>query len=339
MSWQGLRGHDAIVERFRLATERNRLGNAYLFVGPSGIGKRTLARRLAQTWLCRNANASFEPCGACPSCHQFHGDAHPDFQVVACPEEQAVLPLELLIGDREHRMREGLCYWMQLMPFEGRRKVAIIEDADALAPEGANALLKTLEEPPVGSILILVSHNLQRQLPTIRSRCQAIHFSPLSEADLVDVILESELVSDRESAESIAAQSDGSLDVARGLCDGAWQSFCSDFRALLAATPLDPITASSEVQTWVDQAGSENKAKRERLRQVIRVAIDLFRGMLREHVSQEQPASASGDGVEAIERRLERTILAQQELDANAHLATLIDAWIHDVADCRVALR
>ena len=339
MSWQGLLGHDAIIERFARATERNRLGNAYLFVGPSGIGKRSVAHGLAQTWLCEERSGTFEPCGVCSSCRQFAGGAHPDFQSVACPQSQSILPLELLIGDREHRMREGLCYWMQLMPLVGPRKVAIIEDADALAPEGANSLLKTLEEPPPGSVLILVSHNLQRQLPTIRSRCQVIHFSPLDVPDLTDVILRAGLVDDREAAERIAAQSAGSLDIARELCDERWQTFVAEFREMLTTDPLDPIRISAEVQAWMEQAGTENKARRTRLGQVIRVAADVLRSELRAAAGG-LPAEEIGNApLEAAERRLERTILAQQELDANAHLATLVDAWIHDMAEARPVWR
>ena len=79
-------------------------------------------------------------------------------------------------------MREGLCHDIALKPFRGGRKIAIIDDADYLNQEGANCLLKTLEEPPEKSVIILIGTSQQRQLPTIRSRCQIVRFAPLSTA-------------------------------------------------------------------------------------------------------------------------------------------------------------
>ena len=118
--------------------------------GLPGIGKRTFALKLAQGLLCeRVPEERLDPCGECPSCHQVRGaDRIPTWRLIGKPADKAFIPLELLIGDAEHRMRAGLCYNIALKPYSGRRKVAIIDDADYLNKEGANCLLKTLEEPP-----------------------------------------------------------------------------------------------------------------------------------------------------------------------------------------------
>src|SRR5207244_12270207 len=121
---------------------------------------------------------------------------HPDVEVIAKPADKAFIPLELLIGDAEHRMRAGLCYSIALKPYSGRRKVAIIDDADYLNKEGANCLLKTLEEPPQNTVLILIGTSEQRQLPTIRSRCQIVRFQPLAESDVAELLIEMALRSD-----------------------------------------------------------------------------------------------------------------------------------------------
>ena len=97
-----------------------------------------------------------DACGHCPACLQAAAGSHPDLETVAKPPDKSFLPLELLIGDKEHRMREGLCYRLSLRPLLGGRKIAVIDDADYLNAEGANSLLKTLEEPPPGSLLILI---------------------------------------------------------------------------------------------------------------------------------------------------------------------------------------
>ncbi len=180
MQWADLLGHQQQREWFRTAIASGRMATSFLFVGPEGIGKRTFARLLAKSLLCQKTeDPSLDFCGACEHCAQVDASTHPDLIEIFKPADKAFIPIELLIGEREKRMREGLCHDISLRPYSGRRKVAILDDADYLNVEGANSLLKTLEEPPLDSVLILIGSNLQRQLPTIRSRCQAIIFRPL----------------------------------------------------------------------------------------------------------------------------------------------------------------
>src|SRR5687768_6361925 len=115
MSWQLIRGHDSVVEIFRRALSRGRLASTFLFVGPAGIGKRPFALKLAQGLLCeRVPEERLDPCGECPSCRQVLAGSHPDVEVVAKPADKSFIPVELLIGDAEHRMRAGLCYNISL---------------------------------------------------------------------------------------------------------------------------------------------------------------------------------------------------------------------------------
>src|SRR6476469_3932446 len=205
MTWQNIRGHDRVVEKFRRALARGRLASTFLFVGPSGIGKRTFALALAKGLLCeRVPEARLEPCGECPSCLQVASLNHPDVEVISKPADKAFIPLELLIGDAEHRMRAGLCYNIALKPYSGRRKISILDDADYLNKEGANCLLKTLEEPPPQSVLILIGTSEQRQLPTIRSRCQIVRFSPLTETDIAELLVSTGACSDPDRARQAA---------------------------------------------------------------------------------------------------------------------------------------
>ena len=110
MSWHGVCGHDGVVERFRRALARGRLASSFLFAGPEGIGKRTFALKLAQGLLCeRRPEEALDPCEECPGCLQVAAGSHPDVALVSKPKDKSFLPLELLIGDKEHRMRQGLC--------------------------------------------------------------------------------------------------------------------------------------------------------------------------------------------------------------------------------------
>src|SRR5437763_1729385 len=105
MSWQSIRGHDAVVENFRRALARGRLASTFLFVGPAGIGKKAFALKLAQGLLCeRVSEERLEPCGECASCRQVLSRSHPDVESLAKPADKAFIPVELLIGDADHRM-------------------------------------------------------------------------------------------------------------------------------------------------------------------------------------------------------------------------------------------
>ena len=115
--WHGIIGHDTVVEQFRRALERGRLASSFLFAGPAGIGKRSFAIKLAQALLCeKHPEEALDPCEHCPSCIQVIAGTHPDFQLVSKPSDKSFIPLELLIGDKEHRRREGLCHHVALKP-------------------------------------------------------------------------------------------------------------------------------------------------------------------------------------------------------------------------------
>ena len=176
MPWHSIRGHDRVVESLRESLAQGRLPHAFLFVGPEGIGKRTFARTFARALLCeRAADRTLDPCGVCPGCLQVEAGAHPDLLEVRRPEDKHELPIKVI---------RDLCIDLGMKPARGTRKVAIVDDADDLNDEAANAFLKTLEEPPPGSALILIGTSAEVQLDTIVSRCRVVRFEPLSESDL-----------------------------------------------------------------------------------------------------------------------------------------------------------
>ena len=212
------------------------MASTFLFVGPPGIGKRTFALQLAQGLLCDTVPPErFEPCGHCPACIQVAAGTHPDVEVVARPPDKSFIPLALLIGEDERRMREGLCYNISLKPFSGKRRIAIIDDADFLNQEGANCLLKTLEEPPPGAVLILLSASEQRQLPTIRSRSQVIRFRPLATSEVESILLSNGLIESPDEAARAAARSEGSVERALLASDAAMSEYQAELlRSALA---------------------------------------------------------------------------------------------------------
>jgi DNA polymerase-3 subunit delta' len=345
MAWQGIEGHDAVRERFRRALARGRLASSFLFVGPAGIGKRLFAEKLAQALLCPRVPAEdLEPCGTCDSCRQVAARTHPDLMIVEKPPDRSFIPVEAFIGDRDHRMREGLCHDIALKPFMGGRKVAIVDDADALNEEGANALLKTLEEPPPRSVLILIGTLAERQLPTIRSRCQAIRFAPLDLPSVAGILRSRRLVADAEAAGRLAAFSGGSIERAMALADEALWSFRERLLAALARPRLESVPLARETCEFIDAAGKESPPRRARARLAAAFTVDFHRELLRAQLglapkgdkvltrSVEQAHAARADDFDATTSCIERTLETLSHIDRNAHLATLVECWLDDVA-------
>ncbi len=324
--WQNIVGHDRVLQQFRTALARGRLASTFLFVGPPGVGKRTFALKLAQALLCdTRPEAALDPCGKCAACRQVEALAHPDVHLVQRPADASNLPLELFIGDDEHRNRAGLCYELSLKPFSGKRRIGIIDDADLLAlgsRESANSLLKTLEEPPPKSVLILIGTSQQRQLPTIRSRCQIVRFDPLAEQDVADLLVARGICSDPELAARAAAMAQGSLERARLWCDESVLEFRTSLHEHLSPQEFEQPALTKMVQQFVDAAGKEAPAKRARMREVAQMAADFYRQRM-------HAAAGSGADAETAANCQELCLDAIGHVDANVNLTTLIE-WLVD---------
>jgi len=345
MTWHGIEGHDDVVEQFRRAVSRGRLASSFLFAGPVGVGKFTFAMKLAQALLCQTRpETALDPCGECPACRQVLAGTHPDVEVVAKPKDKSFIPLELFIGDKEHRGREGLCRNLSLKPFMGGRKIAVIDDADHLNAEGANCLLKTLEEPPPRSVLILVGTSPAKQLPTIRSRCQLIRFRPLPSDVVAELLISQGIVEDPAEARRLAAHCEGSLRRAAELADRELWDFRNTLLERLAEETLDSVRLAKAVSTFVNEADKQPAARRARLRQVVRFATEFYRRMLHVQSGADGPADADvhrfvqqalsnqpRDG-EDTAACLERCLEAAGQIDRNANQTTLIETWLDDLA-------
>jgi len=339
--WHGIIGHDEIVERFRRALRRGRLASSFLFVGPPGIGKRSFAIKLAQALLCENSPGELlDPCEHCPGCIQVLAGTHPDFQMVSKPGDKSFIPLELLIGDKEHRRREGLCHHIALKPFMGGRKIAVIDDADYLNAEGANALLKTLEEPPPRSVLILIGTSPAKQLPTIRSRCQLIRFRPLDADTIAQLLPREGIVQDAAEALRLAQYSEGSMERAGELADPELWTFRNALYQRLAAETLDSVSLARMTAKFVEEAGKDAAPRRRRLHQAIGFTADFYRQLLRAQNGAAKSDDAEVDRFisEALQRqsldvektaaRVDRCLDADGQIDRNANQSTLIESWL-----------
>ena len=350
MSWETIVGHQSALERFQKSARRNRLASTYLFVGPSGIGKRTFALKLAQSLLCSSTpESALECCSHCPACQQVLSGSHPDLIQVAKPADKKFIPVETFIGDREHRRQRGMCHDIGLKPFYGGRKIAIIDDADDLNAESANSLLKTLEEPPPKSILILIGTSQQRQLQTIISRSQVVHFSPLTAEQVQEVLERHHLLDPETDPRPIAQAANGSVEQAIRLSNPELLEFVQLFYHQLAS--LDPTQEdfAKSLGTFVESAGKDAALKRRRLSEVGDFAIYFYRDLLHRsadsrevHENLEKHTADSlsqfrqtgfTDSViqEAASACIRRTLSMQQEVHANAMQANVITNWLADL--------
>ena len=349
MSWQEILGHDAVLERFQRTMQNDRLASTYLFVGPRGVGKRKFALKLAETLLCEGDAGFFEPCGTCSACQQVRTESHPDLILVSKPADKGVLPLEAFIGSKEKRRQEGLCHDIGLKPFRGGRKVAIIDDADYFNQESANSLLKTLEEPPPKSVLILIGTSAQRQLSTILSRSQIVRFQSL-EREHVETVLHRLGLATDAALDQLALASNGSIDLATKLAEKEFLSFRNDFLGQLGK--LEPGEGGFQEQTvsFLEEGGKDSAAKKTRMEFVIEVAIQFLRHWMRPDAEKDKVLGVACEqarekfqeetGLVDVEPTihlvaaecLSRTIEAQRHVQSNASPLNVLNAWFEDLS-------
>lgn len=210
MAFKDIKGQQDAVEFFRNSVNRNRLSHAYLFSGAEGLGKTLLAETLAKFLSCENptreGDSLIDCCDRCISCRKIEGANHPDVHWIQRPGK-------ISIDDIRSIQKE-----IALKPYEARFKVFIILEVERMTEQAANSLLKTLEEPPDFSLLILTSTNTSALLPTIISRCQSIKFYPLNYERLKE-ILSSDYKLNEKHAHFLSAQAEGRIGRALSLRD------------------------------------------------------------------------------------------------------------------------
>ncbi len=198
------------VEVIQNAIKTGRLAHAYLFSGKEGIGKRLLATTIAQVLHCscpqEAPDGTLEPCNSCRPCTKVDHLTHPDLFFLAPDGPQ--IKIEQI---------RNLQAKLQYRPLESKRKVVIIEDADCMNLSASNALLRTLEEPPPGTIFFLIATSGNKLLPTIRSRCRHLRFSPLSVEEIKRGLEENLEDMGSYNTDLLAQMAEGSLGQALSL--------------------------------------------------------------------------------------------------------------------------
>jgi DNA polymerase-3 subunit delta' len=218
VSFRDIVGHDKAISFLRAAIASGRAGASLIFHGPAGVGRKTTALALAQAFNCTEEPG--EGCGQCSICNRIthleestvpHGDHKGD----ACVYTRHADVKIIVPGKEEIRISEvrAVRQQAQRRPFEGERSMFIFDPAERMTVEAANALLKTLEEPPPTSCIVLIASDPAALLPTIRSRCRLVPFHPLAIADVADYLVREREVKKAEAL-MIARLSGGRLGTA-----------------------------------------------------------------------------------------------------------------------------
>jgi DNA polymerase-3 subunit delta' len=348
MPFSELIAQDRAVSSLRSALRRGALHHAYLFGGPEGVGKGRAARLLAQAANCEGGEAPpgglrDDACGACLPCRKIAKGIHPDVLVLS--EERVMAkagaweprggrsPSKDIVVDQ---VRDVVDRRLALRRSEGRRRFVVIDPADAMNPQAQNALLKTLEEPPDATTLVLVATSPDSLLPTIRSRCLRVPFAPIS-PETIAALLEED-GHPPEKARLAAVLSGGSLGRALAVDDAALEAQAA---AVLGAATLDPDDAGAWLAFAREHGGDREEAQAlcdlllVWLRDVAAVHAGAPRLALADLADATRRAAGSLAPAEALRRRRE-VLRASAALRQNGApvlaLERMLIGWFHGAA-------
>ena len=348
-----VRHQGAALRRIQQALSRDRVPHAYLFHGPDGVGKETLARGLAQLLLCgrpdevelaaKQAAAVGLPrlrqgCGRCDNCRLVAAETHPDFHLV-------YRQLHRDHPDPDVRKRKGLDLGVDVLrhfvidkvgltPLRGRAKVFVLRNADEMTVQAQNALLKTLEEPPGATFIVLLVSAVDRLLPTTLSRCRLVRFDALPQGFVRDRLreLRPELSADR--VEWCARCGEGSLGRALEYADD--ELFELHQRLAAGLTRLGDQSDAVSAKAWTDEASAlgeryrkrdpditDAEATRRGLTTVFHLAAAWYVDLLRASANAAKPIDAESAAV-AINRLAE----AERQLDLNANTQLIVETLL-----------
>jgi DNA polymerase III subunit delta' len=298
MPFRDLIGHTRLLELTGRAAVRGSLPPSLIFSGPDGVGKRAAAVALAQLVNCvtlpsLDDSRPADACGECPSCRRIARGVHADVIVVE-PGDSGSIKV-----DQARHVVERTAY----RPFEGRRRVVVVDDADAMEVSAQNTLLKTLEEPPAASTFVLVTSRPDVLLPTVRSRCQRLRFGPLSPAEIAAVLVGVHGFAE-DQAHAAALLADGSIGRA---LEGDTESYAEARQKALAmlaavAPRLDPRQRLAAAKLIGGDKGG--KVDRDELARRLRLLSSMLRDLGVLLAEADPSALANGDIRPHLERLL-----------------------------------
>ncbi len=310
----GIVGHEWAVDGLRASLASDRLGHAYLISGPSAIGKRLLATRLAQAANCETGGP--DPCMVCRTCRRIERGNYADVRLANMATQGAGLKPDDAARQRDLKI-DTVREWLSdvtLKPYEGQRRFFILDDAERLTEAAANAMLKTLEEPPPYATLILLAHTAGDLLPTIVSRCRNLKLRPIPRQQIAAALSERLGIAPADAA-----------------LLAAWSNGRYGWAATMAANPdeieqqqgqLDAIIALGDQSRAEQLKWAEDRAKEHRggEQAAMFATLDLWQSWWRDVMLLR---AGTDDGIVFIDRRGELERAARQRSVGEIH-ATIV---------------
>ena len=295
MPFRDLAGHRHVLDLTARAAARGSLPPSLIFAGPDGVGKRLAAISLAQFFNCLSpsagdAESAPDACGHCTVCRRVARGVHADVLMIE-PGDSGSIKVDQVRGAIERSAYR---------PFEGRRRVVIVDEADAMEAPAQNALLKTLEEPPAASTFVLVTARPDLLLPTVRSRCQRVRFAPLSPADIAQVLIRDHGFAEHD-AHAAAALADGSL--ARAL-EGDTDVYVEAREAAVSMLGTVAHASNPAQRLAAARALGRDKVDRDELSRRLRLVSSVLRDLGVLQAQAEERTLAHSDLKPALQRLL-----------------------------------
>jgi DNA polymerase III subunit delta' len=312
----GIIGHRWAVDALRRSLESGHAAHAYLLSGPAGVGKALLALRLAQTLNCEQGG--IDPCLECRACKRIARGNHPDVRIAGMVAQAAGLKPEEAARQKDLKI-DTVRAWqsdISLRPYEGQRRILILHDAEKLTEAAANAMLKTLEEPPPYATIVLVANTSGDLLPTIVSRCQPLKLRPVPRAVVAAALRERYNLAAAD-AELLAAWSRGRVGWALRMVEAPEELEARQEQlAALVALHGQPRGVSFR---WAEERAKEFRGGEQA---AVYAALELWQSWWRDALLVAGGAAAS---IVHVDRReeLERAAARYQLVDIHAFIARL----------------
>ena len=306
LSFASLAGQQKVKAMLSRSLASGRMPHAYLFRGPDGVGKKLTAFLTAARLNCLEPDG-INGCTRCPSCRKIRSGNHPDVVVVS-PESGSI---------KIDRIRE-LCRSLSYPPYESEIRVVIVEDVHTMTVEAANSLLKTLEEPPDGNLLILTAESSRELLPTISSRCQTVTFYGLSVAECGGLIERKVPGISPDEARLLAELADGSPGTAMVLHQ---KDLVGSYRSVIDLLKTEPSSDQDAVTPLLEIAAGLAS---------LRDDVPLVLGLLRVWV-RDLMAAAEGAEFRRQQQRLAALDKAQRQLDRNCNRTLVAEVLLFNL--------
>ena len=319
MPYTGIVGQERAITVLRRVAASGKVGQAYLFTGVEGCGRRQTALAFIEALYCGRD----EGCGHCASCRKLAAGNHPDLHQVQ--PDGAFIKID--------QVRE-LQRELSLRPFEASRKACIVDGADRLNPAAGNALLKTLEEPPGAALLILLATSADLVLPTIRSRCQELAFSGISEEAIAAHLLQAGIES--ETAQVSATLAGGSIGKALAVSSASVLATRREFLGRLAALDTREI---GSLFALAEEAGADRDSAIQHLELLLSLLHDQLQvatggtDVANRDLLPQLTAVAGRRSPERLSGLIRQVISAREALQRNANPRLTLDALFINLAD------